>query len=440
MRRVLMVSPHFPPDNNAGTHRTRLLAPYLERYGWQPTVVTIDSRDYEGRIDPSLLELVPPSLRVVRCRAWSPAWTRAIGIGDLGLRALMGLHRLCGRLMTRERFDALFITIYPTYPALLGPWLKRRFGVPFVLDYQDPWVGAWGDTVGGGPGNRVDFKSRATRRLASWLEPRVISAADGVTAVSTRTYADVLARNRHAPDLVCATIPIGGDPADFEAARRRATPNTWFNRDDGLLHFCYVGTLLPHGVTTLRGLLKAATFARAAYPRAFERLRLHFLGTSNQTGGSPEPRVLPHARELGLEAHVTEEPTRLHYLDALQVQLDAHVLLLMGSSESHYTASKLYPALLAQRPIVALYHRDSSVVDLLRQRSKAPSVELVTYSGDATEDDIAAAAAPAFARSLAAPVYNEADIDMAALTEFSAEHLAGRLAGVLDQVAIRAGR
>ena len=172
---------------------------------------------------------------------------------------------------------------------------------------------------------------------------------------------------------------------------------------------------------------------------SFERLRLHFLGTSNQTGGSPAPRVLPHARELGLEAHVTEEPARLDYLDALQVQRDAHVLLLMGSSESHYTASKLYPALLAQRPIVALYHRDSSVVDLLRQRAKAPSVELVTYSGDATEDDIAAAAAPAFARSLA-PVYHAADIDMAALAEFSAEHLAGRLAGVLDQVATRAGR
>jgi glycosyltransferase involved in cell wall biosynthesis len=435
-----MVSPHFPPDTTAGTHRVRLLAPHLPAYGWEPVVVTVDPDRYEGRVDPELLALVPPGVRVARSTAWSARWTRVLGIGDLGLRAFTGLYRTSAALLARERFDALFITIYPTYPALIGPRLKRRFGVPFVLDYQDPWVGAWGDTVGGGPRNRVDFKSRLTRRLASWLEPRVISAADGVTAVSTRTYTDVLKRIRNAPDLVCATIPIGGDPADFEAVRRRAAPNRWFNRDDGLLHFCYVGTLLPHGVTTLRGLLKAATFARAAHPRAFERLRLHFLGTSNQTGGSPEPSVLPHARELGLEAHVTEQPTRLLYLDALQVQLDAHVLLLMGSSEAHYTASKLYPALLARRPIVALYHRDSSVVDLLRHRSKAPSVELVTYDGDATEDDIAASAAPAFARALAPPVYNEADIDMAALTEFSAEHLAGRLAGVLDQVAVRARR
>ncbi|HEX6987673.1 MAG TPA: hypothetical protein VF170_20000, partial [Planctomycetaceae bacterium] len=87
MRRVLMVSPHFPPDTTAGTHRVRLLAPHLPAFGWEPTVVTVDPRDYEGRLDPELAELVPDSLRVVRCRAWSPRWTRKAGIGDLGIRA-----------------------------------------------------------------------------------------------------------------------------------------------------------------------------------------------------------------------------------------------------------------------------------------------------------------------------------------------------------------
>jgi len=42
MRRVLMVSPHFPPDSSAASHRVRLLAPHLERVGWEPTIVTID--------------------------------------------------------------------------------------------------------------------------------------------------------------------------------------------------------------------------------------------------------------------------------------------------------------------------------------------------------------------------------------------------------------
>ena len=53
MRRVLMISPHFPPDSTAATHRVRLLAPHLPAHGWQPTVLTVDPRDYEGRLDPA---------------------------------------------------------------------------------------------------------------------------------------------------------------------------------------------------------------------------------------------------------------------------------------------------------------------------------------------------------------------------------------------------
>src|SRR5215470_4493478 len=81
MPRVLMVSPSFPPDTSAGAHRVRLLAPHLPAYGWEPTVLSVDPRDYEGRLDPELSELVPSSLRVVRCRALPARWTRAFGIG-----------------------------------------------------------------------------------------------------------------------------------------------------------------------------------------------------------------------------------------------------------------------------------------------------------------------------------------------------------------------
>ena len=56
MRNVLMISPHFPPDSTAATHRVRLLAPHLARYGWQPTVLTVDPRDYEGRLDPDRVQ------------------------------------------------------------------------------------------------------------------------------------------------------------------------------------------------------------------------------------------------------------------------------------------------------------------------------------------------------------------------------------------------
>src|SRR5688500_13261678 len=113
MRRVLMVSPHFPPDTSAGTHRVRLLAPHLPAAGWEPTVVTVDPSAYEGALDPDLAALVPASVRVVRTPALSAEMTRKLGLGDLGLRAWSGLKRTCDSLLANEPFDALFITIYP---------------------------------------------------------------------------------------------------------------------------------------------------------------------------------------------------------------------------------------------------------------------------------------------------------------------------------------
>src|SRR5512142_3135319 len=99
MRRVLFVTPHFPPDSSAGAHRVRLLAPHLAAHGWEPTVLTVDPRDYEGSVDGALAELVPPTVEVVRVRALPARSTRRLGFGDLGLRAFASLGRAARRLL-----------------------------------------------------------------------------------------------------------------------------------------------------------------------------------------------------------------------------------------------------------------------------------------------------------------------------------------------------
>ena len=435
-----MVSPHFPPDTSAGTHRVRLLAPHLAKFGWEPTVVTVDPRDYESRLDPGLAELVPPDLRVVRSRAWSVEATRRFGIGDLGLRAMRGLYRTCCELLERERFDVLFITIYPSYPALLGPWLKRRFGIPFVLDYQDPWVGSWGLTVGGGTNGQPDFKSRLSRFIATRLEPIAARAADAITAVSAGTYEAIRERYAGFDDKLYAAIPLGGEPADFDQLRQLPRANPYFDSADGCCHVCYVGTLLPLGFETLRALLKAAALLAERQPELYRKLRLHFFGTSNQTVSDAEPRVVPLARELGVADCVTELTPRIDYLDALTVQTQASAILMLGSSERHYTASKLYPGLLARRPILALYHEASSVVEILRRATKSPSVRVVTYGDSEKAESRIEAIYSELAALVPEPVYDSADVTMNEVREFSAESLAGKLADVLNKVVGESGR
>lgn len=434
MRRVLMVSPHFPPDATAAAHRLRIIAPHLPHYGWLPTIVTVDPGGYDGALDTRLADLVPRDLRVIRCRAWRLAWTRRIGVGDLGLRALAGLRRACLALLAEEPFDALFITIYPTYPAILGPMLKKRFGIPFVLDYQDPWVGAWGERVGGGANGSVDFKSRVTRRVATALEPRVVAAADAITAVSADTCAQVLERYRSAPPVVAA-IPVGVEPADVAALARAGSPNAFFDPCDGRQHVCYVGTLLPLGMATLTALLGAIARLRDELPALYARAQFHFFGTSNQRSGPAAERVMPIARQLGVAGQVTEVPLRIDYVDALRVQMDASAVLLLGSSEPHYTASKIYPALIARRPILAAFHERSSAVDVLRRVGGPSGVRLTTYGDDAPAGRLAG---DLFRELTSVLQHPPRELPPAApLAEYSGEALAGRLAAVLDRVVAR---
>jgi len=433
MRKVLLITPHFPPDSTAATHRVRLLAPHLEQYGWQPTVLTVDPSGYEGELDKELADWTAPSVRVVRARAWSPRLTRMVGIGDLGLRSFWGLHRAASALLRAERFDAIFITIFPAYTALLGRMLSRRFNVPFVLDYQDPWVNAWGKSVGGGVNGRVDLKSRASRALAEWLEPFAVRQARAITAVSAGTYEPILARNP-AIRPITEAIPIGAEPADFVDRRREHSSPAPFDARDGRVHVCYIGTILPLGFETLRALLSAVRLVRDRRPDLYGRLRLHFFGTTNQSMATTELRVLPLARETGIGDVVTEEPSRVPYSTAVRIQQAASALLALGSSEPHYTASKIYPMLLAQRPLLAVYHEKSSGADALRRVAHPPSVRLIVYSDEQRAESKVEEIYAGLVGLIEQPRWSDADVDAGARREFFASTLAGRFATVFDRV------
>lgn len=433
-RRLLLVSPHFPPDASAGAHRARVIAPYLERYGWRPVVLTVDPGSYEGVLDRELEAAVPGSIEVVRARAVRPAWTRRLGFGDLGLRALPALWRACRARLRSGGIDAMYVTTYPVYPALLER-LARRAGVPFVLDLQDPWVGAWGSTVGGGRDGRVDFKSRASRALAERLERRILPRVDGLTAVSRGLLDELVARYPRLAARPHAVLPIGFDPADLARARASVQVPTCAPPRDGRFHLCYVGTALPLGTDVLRAVLAAVCHLRSLAPAAVERLRLHFVGTSNEARPDAPSRVRALAEGLGVGDLVHEHPPRIPFYDALRVLDRATAILLAGTREARYTASKLHPALAVNRPLLAVVHGRSDVARMLGSLAVTTAgIALVTYDEPFAAREVTARCAAILQRWLheppGAPCAAAADTALAPA-------LAGRLATLLDDVVDR---
>ena len=432
MRRVLVVSPHFPPDSAAGAHRVRVLAPYLERHGWIPTVLTVDPSGYEGALDDELARMAHGDVEVIRAPAIRAEWTRPLGIGDLGLRSAAVLRRAARKELREREYDALYLTTYPVYPALMGPGIRRAFDIPFVLDLQDPWVGAWGSSVGGGPDGIPDFKSRASRRALATIERRVVPHADAITSVSSellRLLASTYPALAGKPQL---ELPIGIDPCDMAWVQRHPGEVHVFNRHDGLLHFVYVGTLLPLAQPVLRVLFAALRALRERDAALATRFRLHFVGTSNQADSTAGPRVMAVAHDHGIADLVTEHPTRVPFVDALRIQMSASALVVLGSTESRYTASKIAPALASGRPVLMLAHNKSDAVRQARS-VRDPAIVCITFDDATPIDAITPSVTATLADWLHAPPTRTTGLWSVA--NLTGPVLAGRLAAVLDTVA-----
>ena len=423
-RTVAIVSPHFPPSNLAGVHRARLLGRHLPEFGWRPVVVTTHWRHYEEELDWGLAGLVDPAVEVIHTPA---APTRPVRVvGDIGIRALPWHLAALRRLRRERRVDFVLVTVPSFYSAVLGELLYRRAPLPFGIDYQDPWVHCW-------PAAEIKYsKAWASLQLAQRLEPWVTRNATLITGVAEGYFEGVLDRN---PTLrgtcVTAAMPIGFSGLDFAAPTVTSRGPTEFDAEDGCLHLVYAGALLPKAHGVMERLLQAVAVLRTRGSPAGQRLRLHFIGTGKAPTDPNGHNILPLAQRLGAADAVTEHPHRMPYLDVLANLVHAAGVLIVGSTEPHYTPSKVYQAVQSRRPVLALLHKASTAIDVL-ERSRAGMVIRLTDRA-LPEPDRIAGAIEAF---LAAP-YQAQAVDWSAFDAYSARESARVMAAALDEASER---
>lgn len=366
LRNVLIVSPHFPPINAPDHQRVRMALPYLEEFGWKPTIVAVAPEYVEGSQDALLLESLPVNARVIRSRALSQRWVRWAGVGALSYRALAGVRRAAEDVLTGERIDlSFFSTTQFSFMNLGARWLEE-FGVPYVLDFQDPWLSDYyaEHPLQRPPGGR--FKYAVSRWLARRNEPRAVRGARHVVAVSG-AYVEAL--RRRYPDVPAdrfTTLPFGALEADFDLARTPAARQTGFDGGDGLEHWVYAGRGGQDMEFAVRAFFLALRRFLDESPDMESRLRIHFFGTDYAAEGRARKTVEPLALACGVSAVVSEETRRLPYFTTLRCLLEAQALFVPGSDDPGYTASKIYPYVLARKPLLAVFHRQSSVVGVLR--------------------------------------------------------------------------
>jgi Glycosyl transferase 4-like domain len=421
---VCCISLNFPPSTIASVHRARHLAKHLPSHGWQPTIVCVDERDINEDPDWKLWDLVPTGTVIRKIRSVPLNLTRPLGLTDLGLRAYWTLRREIEVLLQSNHYDVIFITGWPFYQMLLGNYFKRRFGVPIVLDFQDPWVSPWGAA------QPALSKAGLSHLLATLLEPRALRAADFVTSVSDIQNAEMAARYPWLDGQRMHAVPIGCDREDFEAMRSTPAEADQCDLGLGLVNLGYVGTYLPRSKAPMHALFRAFARLRAREPVLAARLRFNFIGTSNQSNDRNTLSVKPIAESEGVADAVREIPQRLPYLRALKWVVESDGLLLIGSDEPHYTASKIYPALMSGRPYLSLFHRASSAHAILSAAGGGCTWAFETQKElDELEEPLAEGLKTL---ALRPDAFGAADPAMYAAYEASA--IAGRFADIFDRV------
>jgi hypothetical protein len=451
MNRILIITPHYPPSNLAAVHRSRLFAQHMPALGWEPIILTVHEDFYEEQLDWNLHSLLPANQRIEKVKAFKVSKPRLIG--DIGLRGFFQLRRRALGLIKSEKIDFVYIPIPSFYTALIGPYLFKKTGVKYGIDYIDPWVHQF-------PGsNKLFSRHWFSTQLAKFLEPIAVKHASLITGVSEGYYNAVLERNPHLKkQAITAAMPYGGEERDHEFVRRDVRRETWDVRSEGIdvrretwdesKYISLQTTSTPSTGSTFK-----FVYAGAMLPKAYKPLEKIFEALASlqppqlpQLPQLPQPPQLPQLQFIGTlgtikpiaEKHclfgktVFEHPDRIPYLDVLKELEAADAVFILGSTEPHYTPSKVYQGVLSGKPILAVLHEQSTAVNVLRE-SNAGIV--ITMNGEEDLDLLHARFLKGLKQFEDFQLnFNPCKINKAAFEQYSAKAVTAKLVEKLDEI------
>ena len=175
MKRVLIITYYWPPSGGSGVQRWLKMSKYLPENGWQPVIYTAEDAEYPVE-DQSLEQDVAPEAEIIRRPIVEPytfykkflgikkgekvkagfinegtkkaGWKENVSVwlrGNLFIPDARcwwikpSVHYLKNYLKEHP-VDAIISTGPPHSMHLIAKALHKKFNIPWIADFRDPWT------------------------------------------------------------------------------------------------------------------------------------------------------------------------------------------------------------------------------------------------------------------------------------------------------------
>jgi hypothetical protein len=407
MKRLLLVAQVFPPAPSPGALRPGYLARYLAQFGWNVTTLTETAEEppfparviHTGSQSPALGDRIRTRIAAHAADPYSPVRVMLRELKEMLLfpdataQWMAPAIRAGSKLLSTEHYDAILSTAHPPSVHVVAWILARKYGLPWIADYRDPWAG-----------NAYLRRGPLRSMLERLLERGMLHRAKAITTIS-QPIADQIGSFHRRRDV--HVIPNAYDPSDWDAI-----PDTIPRRFD----LCYTGSMYD-GKRSPELLFAALAQLRAAGDPAGQAARVHFYGqNSDNVAGS--------ALRCGVNL-IVRQHGKVPRSTAMRAQRSAAALLIflnMDPATAHEMGSKYLEYLGARRPIIAFGPPGSVMRPFIDKHG------LGWYASNVTEAEHAIRSAYArFETGRIDVAFNAREIP-------SARQLAATFAGVLDAV------
>lgn len=356
MKKIFIVSPHFPPSSLPPSQRTRLIVKHLDTFNWHPFIFTVSQEKREELSDEWMVTLLGENFTSIEVGCFNPKITRKFGIGDLGLRMILFLIFPLIRNIKKQKPNLIYYPVPPWYILLIAPLVRIITGVKYVIDFIDPWVHK---------GTPKGLKARFSMAIARFFEGYVTKNSSGIVAVSQGIIDDLYKRHPSLDSIPSLALPYGVEVSDFSNVKLH----------DDSRHKIMTGRYIGSISEPMKPI--ASAFIQALKDSSLE-IQVEFIGTSYASDQLATPTLNEYITK-DISNQIREYPNRKTYKEALELTMVSDFLLLLGDTTKYYAASKLMGLIASKKPFLAIVHEES-FPGVFLQENQHPY--LVTYTDE----------------------------------------------------------